>query len=87
MANKNTKEMIGNFIKFLDSLNMWTYNGLFFPKDADVTIDFDISELFIMKVSESSWYLILPFVIEQHKESMGIIIDLELRSHRFFNLS
>ena len=43
---------------------MRAYDGFFLLKNADVTIDLSVAELFVIKVAKGCWNLVFAFVIE-----------------------
>ena len=77
--------MIGHLIKLLNALDVCTNDSLLFFEHSNIPVDLSISELLIVKVSESSRHLILTLVVEKHMEGAGIVVNLELRPHWFFN--
>ena len=56
--------MVGEFIEFVHSFDIGTYNSLFFLKDPDITIDLSIGKLLIVEVPEGRGDLVFTFVVE-----------------------
>jgi hypothetical protein len=45
LSNKNLKEMVGNFVKLVDTLNVSSYDCFFFLEYSDCSVDFNIKEI------------------------------------------
>ena len=82
-----TQKVICHLIKLLNALYVGTHNSFLFFENSNVAIDLGIAELIIAEIPQSSWHLILTLVVEQNMECPCVVIDFELRSHRFLNTS
>ena len=76
--------MVCQLIKFFDSLDVGSNDGLLLLEDPDVSINFHISKLLVLEISESSRNLILTLVIKQDVEGTSVIIYFKLSPHRLF---
>ena len=76
--------MVCQLIKFFDSLDVGSNDGLLLLEDPDVSINFHISKLLVLEISESSRNLILTLVIKQDVEGASVIIYFKLSPHRLF---
>ena len=76
--------MVRQLIKFFDSLDMGSNNGLLLLEDPDISINFHISKLLVLEISESCGNLVLTLVIKQDVEGASIIVNFKLSPHRFF---
>jgi len=45
LSNKNLKEMVGNFVKLVDTLYVGSYDCFFFLEYSDCSVDFNIKEI------------------------------------------
>ena len=77
--------MVSKLIKFLYSFYVGSNNCLFFFKNSDISINFGVTKLIILKVSQCCRDLVFTFMVKKYKKSSCIIINLKLSPHRLFN--
>ena len=77
--------MVCKLVELFNSLNVSANNRFFLLEDSDITVNFNVAELFIVKVSEGCWDLVLTFMIEKHIKRSCVVVYFELSSHRLFN--
>jgi hypothetical protein len=87
MRDISTQEVVSQFIKFVNPLDMCTHNCLLFFKHSDITIYFSIAELIVLEVFQGHRDLVFSLMVEQYMESAGVIINFKLGSHGLFNSS
>ncbi len=73
--------MVADLVKLLDALDVRPDYRLLVLENSNVSVDFNIGELFIVEVSEGCGHLILALVIEENVIGMCVIINLELGPH------
>lgn len=63
---------------------MSSHDGLLLFKDADVTVDLNVSELLVAEIFERGGHLVLTFMIEEHVECARVVVYFKLCAHRLF---
>ena len=73
--------MICHFIKLLDSLDERPNDCFLFFENSYVSIYLCVAKLFVIKVPQSCWHLILAFMIEEYIKCACIIVNFKLSAH------
>jgi len=77
VSYEGLQKVIGNLLEFFYNSNMSACNHLLPFVNFDISEDFCVHKLFIIKVPESSGHLALIFLVENDFDSVSVIINLK----------